>query len=214
MTKNHFTVQELIDIHLEAGIVPDAKYHYQWDDLANWQLETLKQQGITANSKLLDIGCGSLRFGLRAIDFLESGNYFGIDAFENYIGIGKKLAKKALPNKIYEVVLSNQFEFAKFNTIFDYALAQSVFTHLSLSQIELCLKNLKLVLNQNGKFIFTYITSQTPYGFLYFGIEPMRFGAKCNDTFLEFTCKQYGLKFEKLNIEHPTGQNVGLIMQA
>src|SRR3954454_18606924 len=43
------------------------------------QLVTLVQQGLNPSSKVLDVGCGSLRAGYWLMNFLEPGGYHGIE---------------------------------------------------------------------------------------------------------------------------------------
>ena len=45
--------------------------------------------------------------------------------------------------------------FAQFGRKFDFALAHSVFTHLSFDLIERCLESLKKVMTAGGELIFT-----------------------------------------------------------
>jgi hypothetical protein len=52
------------------------------------------------------------------------------------------------------------FEFLNLNQKFDYALAQSVFTHLTLNDIIKCLMNVEKVFNQSGKFYATFFENK------------------------------------------------------
>jgi hypothetical protein len=44
------------------------------------QLEFLKGHGLRPEHKLLDVGCGCFRAGRYFIDYLDRGNYYGVDA--------------------------------------------------------------------------------------------------------------------------------------
>lgn len=54
------------------------------------------------------------------------------------------------------LLCTESFEFEKFGRTFDFALAQSLFTHLPLNSIRLCLSKLSPVMPQGGKFFATF----------------------------------------------------------
>ncbi len=127
-----------------------------WEEIGKLQFEFLKKEGLLPHHFLLDIGCGSLRGGIHFIRYLEEGHYMGIDKDRELINAGKKeLKREKLIYKNPKLLVSEIFKFDKFGVKFDYAIAVSVFTHISLNYIILCLKNLKKVLKKNGKFYAT-----------------------------------------------------------
>jgi cyclopropane fatty-acyl-phospholipid synthase-like methyltransferase len=199
-----------MDAAVEHNLVPNY-YFSGWDSLCEWQMKTLKQLGLKPANTLLDIGCGAMRLGLEAIDYLESGRYFGVDPYEGYIALAHDLAKRQYIQKAYRIECSDAFDFNAFHTLFDYAIAQSVFTHLSLTDIELCIKNLRPTMQKEGKFLFTYILGDYPtLGFMFGGTHPMQRGWILDEKWFDTLAKTYGATFEKLSIAHPTGQLVGL----
>jgi hypothetical protein len=50
-----------------------------WLGTGQLQFEYLVGHGLERDMRLLEIGCGNLRAGHLFIDYLESGNYHGID---------------------------------------------------------------------------------------------------------------------------------------
>ena len=57
-----------------------ARQYVGTDDVSGrLQLELLKREGCLPSSKVLEIGCGCLSAGIKLIEYLERGNYFGID---------------------------------------------------------------------------------------------------------------------------------------
>jgi cyclopropane fatty-acyl-phospholipid synthase-like methyltransferase len=44
---------------------------------------------LTPDTKVIDLGCGSLRVGLHFIRWLNSGNYFGMDLTMDFIDMGR-----------------------------------------------------------------------------------------------------------------------------
>ena len=49
-----------------------------WDEIGNLQFNFLKSKGLKPESYLLDIACGSLRLGVKAIPYLNPDHYLGI----------------------------------------------------------------------------------------------------------------------------------------
>ncbi|OEK05229.1 class I SAM-dependent methyltransferase [Roseivirga misakiensis] len=197
-------VSKLVDISLSVGMVPDAKFHYKWHEYAKWQINAVKEIGLTPEHRLLDIGCGPLRFGMEAINYLEDGNYHGMDPYTPYINLGKLLCDEAGLEKNYTVEQSENFEFSLFKTKFDFAIAQSVFTHLSRSQVKTALSNLKEVMAKGGKFLFTNIDIKNAQGFLYGSYHPMLRGSGMNEEFYQKAADTMGVEVEFNCLSHPT----------
>lgn len=131
-----------------------------WNVMGQLQLDFLKSQGLSVNHKFLDIGCGCLRGGVKFIEYLNSNCYFGMDSNRSLIEAGKKeLVINNLVNKKPVLNINDRFDFDGFNTKFDYMLAFSLFTHLHMNLILLCLKNVKKNLRIDGVFFATFFCS-------------------------------------------------------
>lgn len=135
-----------------------------WDEIGALQYEFLLRKGLLPHHYLLDIGCGSLRAGIHFIPYLEAGHYLGIDKEESLIrsGIERELGLRLFEEKRPQLMVSDSFEFAKFDARPDYALAQSLFTHLPPEIIRLCLAKLRPVIRDDGVFFATYFETGTP----------------------------------------------------
>jgi ubiquinone/menaquinone biosynthesis C-methylase UbiE len=130
-----------------------------WEQLGKLQLDTCVREGLKPSHKFLDIGCGSLRGGVNFIKYLNSGNYFGLDINESLIAAGydKELddvARRRTPRS--NLKQNENFDFSLFNKEFDFALALSVFTHLSLNDIRVCMERLSLVMKSGAKFLASF----------------------------------------------------------
>lgn len=130
-----------------------------WEQMGAHQLDYLIQRGLRRDSRLLDIGCGSLRLGVHAIDWLDAGRYFGTDLSATLIEAGREreldaaLRAKA-PSENFAV--NDDFDFGFLPQPVDFAMAQSVFTHLPLNHLRRCLARLKPHMAPGGQALFTY----------------------------------------------------------
>ncbi|MBC7284278.1 class I SAM-dependent methyltransferase, partial [Hoeflea sp.] len=131
-----------------------------WDTLGPIQLELMIKYGLEPSHKFLDIGCGSLRGGVHFVRFLDPGHYFGVDLNESLLdaGYNVELAAQDLQNKLprMNLVTDGEFQFGRFGVQFDRAIAFSLFTHLPLNQIRICLEKLSQVISPGGMFFATF----------------------------------------------------------
>lgn len=118
-----------------------------WEEIGSLQFEYMKSQGLRPDNVLLDIGCGSFRAGRLFIKYLDQGNYLGVDKQQELIREGRvhEVGEDLWEAKQPEVFASEDFDFSRFSKKPDYAIAQSLFTHLSTGDIRTCLKKLKEV---------------------------------------------------------------------
>lgn len=135
-----------------------------WNEIGKLQFDFMVEQGLKPHHKLLDIGCGCLRGGVHFIEYLDSKNYYGVDKDDTLLAAGMDEVIKAgiTPEKKYYLKCDRHFNFnSAFNSLLDeqsidYAIAQSLFTHLNLNEILLCLLNVKKVLAPEGRFYATF----------------------------------------------------------
>lgn len=115
-----------------------------WDEMGRLQFDFLVGQGLRRHHTLVDIGCGSLRGGVRLIPYLRRGRYLGIDKRADLIaaGVTHELSRWLRWRKHPELVVSDRFEFDRFSRHADVGIAQSLFTHLTPDVIEQCLRSL------------------------------------------------------------------------
>lgn len=134
-----------------------------WDEIGKLQFDYVVSQGLQPHDYLLDIACGSLRAGVHFISYLDPGHYLGIEKEKLLIdaGIENELSQEAYQAKQPQFVVSDQFEFEKFNVKPNYAIAQSLFTHLPIPIIEACFEKLRPHFAEDGVFLATYFESPT-----------------------------------------------------
>ncbi len=129
-----------------------------WEEVGLLTFRYLVAKGLRPEMKVLDVGCGCLRVGIHLVDFLDSGNYFGIDLSEDLLEAGyqHELVPLGLQTKVPRgnLLCDGEFAFDRLPTDhhFDVAVAQSLFTHLPLNHIRLCMTNLTPVMVPGGSF--------------------------------------------------------------
>jgi SAM-dependent methyltransferase len=145
-----------------------------WDQIADLQFEFMVAAGLRPEHFLLDIGCGSLRGGTRFIPYLDAGHYYGVDRNAKVIeaGLTEELSPELRAQKQPEVAVMDDFGFERLAQRFDFALAQSVFTHLPLNGIMRCLVNTARVLRPEGRLYATFLQNSDKRN-----LEPVEFGA-------------------------------------
>lgn len=129
-----------------------------WDEMGALQFQFLKSRGLRPEHRLLDVGCGALRGGVRFVPYLEPGHYYGVDISRALLDSG--LAEVAAAGAAERLPATNLhatslFEFP-FDQAFDFAIAQSVFTHLGFNWIRRCLEQVCDVMVDGGEFYATF----------------------------------------------------------
>lgn len=128
-----------------------------WEEMGQLQLEFLRGQGLQPGHTLLDVGCGALRGGIRFVEFLDTGHYAGLDINESLINAGhRELELAGLAGKKPLLLVDSEFKVSRFGMQFDFAIAQSVFSHLPVNHICACLLNMAHVLKPGGRFFVTF----------------------------------------------------------
>lgn len=128
-----------------------------WYGIGKHQYHFLVSKGLRSHHRFLDIACGSLRLGQYLIPFLDEGHYFGLEGEEALVraGLERELSPEVAALKQPRFAFNYDFDFA-FVDGFDFAIAQSLFTHLTLDDIEKCFANLCPMANDDSTFFFTY----------------------------------------------------------
>lgn len=147
--------------HYRAYVGPP---HY-YDLMAAMAFNLLTVCGLREHHRVLDIGCGSLRMGRLLMPFLLPGRYTGVepnrwlveDGILNELGVDSLLAKQ--PSFVFAAELPETLQDGRF----DYALAQSIFTHCATDQIRAWLAQIRQALSPKGALLATYFRGQDDY---------------------------------------------------
>jgi SAM-dependent methyltransferase len=136
-----------------------------WQRIGRLQFEFLVSRGLLPQHRLLDVGCGPLRGGVHFVRYLEPEHYYGIDINASLIQAAHdvELVEAGLVHQRPNLLVDDSFNFARFGASFDFALAQSVFTHLPVNSILRCLANMARVLQPGGRFYATFFEAPTQH---------------------------------------------------
>ena len=128
-----------------------------WDEQGQRQLEFLKSVGLLPQHRFIDIGCGSFRAGRHLIDYLDAGNYYGIDANHSVMraGYDRELSDEQRRKLPVENLRATDRFGVDFGTLFDFAIGQSVFTDVNLNMIRLCVYRTSKVMTPGGRLYAT-----------------------------------------------------------
>ncbi len=187
------------DPHYRAYVGPPEDY----DLIAAMTFNLLTTLGLRQHHSLLDVGCGSLRIGRLLIPYLNRGKYFGVEP-NNWLveaGIEHELGKDVVPIKrptFFFSALPETIVQAKVS--FDFALAQSIFSHCGLDLIRGWLSAVSRSLTQSGALVATFLPDQEDSkltGWVY--PECVNYQPET----LERAAAEVNLRFEILDWKHP-----------
>ena len=133
-----------------------------WEEIGALQFNFLVAQGLRPDHHLLDIACGALRLGVKAIPYLEPGHYLGIEKEAALVkaGLEEELDAAVRQAKQPNVVVSDSFAFEKLGKTADFAIAQSLFSHFPPQLIRTCMSRLHPFLNDGGTFFATFFETR------------------------------------------------------
>jgi cyclopropane fatty-acyl-phospholipid synthase-like methyltransferase len=187
------------DPHYRAYVGPPEDY----DLIAAMTFNLLTTLGLRQHHSLLDIGCGSLRIGRLLIPYLNRGKYFAIEPNEWLVdeGIRRELGESLVQIKRPTFFFSDSPDtIAQAKIAFDFAVAQSIFSHCGLDMIKGWLSAISRSLAQNGALVATFLIGEedsAQTGWIYPDCVNYR------PATLERAAKDVDLRFEILDWKHP-----------
>lgn len=131
-----------------------------------FQIDFLKNAGLSPEHYLLDIGCGTLRGGIPLINHLDEAHYFGIDSRNEVIIEGKKeLSECGLEYKIPQLLVAEDISKLTIDHKFDYVWAFSVLFHMNDTILDNTLDFVSRHLLDTGVFYANVNIGMKPEGF-------------------------------------------------
>lgn len=132
--------------------------HEHWLRVGQMQFDYLLGHGLRPGMRMLEIGCGDLRAGRFFIDYLGTGDYYGVDispeilfAAQNAIvsyWLEAKLPHMTLVRDLMLDFLPSDY--------FSVVNAHSVFSHCSAELIDECLAGVRRIMAPDGFFDLTF----------------------------------------------------------
>ncbi|WP_084960052.1 class I SAM-dependent methyltransferase [Thermoactinospora rubra] len=132
--------------------------HKRWLALGQLQFDYLVEHGLKPEHRMLEIGCGNLRAGRLFIDYLHTGNYYGIDISPDILFEAQAtLERYGLAAKLPHLTPVRDLRLGFLpDDHFDVVHAHSVFSHSPLEVIEECFAHVGRVMKRDGWFDFTF----------------------------------------------------------
>lgn len=133
-----------------------------FEAIGRLQLITLLRCGLYPDSRVLDLGCGSLRGGVWLVHFLQSERYFGIEPNAAMLDVGKNeiLGTELVAEKRPKFLTNDNFDPAEFGVEFDFFLARSIWTHASRDQIRQMLDAFTLYGAGDAVFLTSFLPTE------------------------------------------------------
>jgi SAM-dependent methyltransferase len=100
--------------------------------MGRFAFDFLVERGLQPEHRMLDFGCGALRIGLHAIDFLDEGRYFGLEAHLKSleVAVTYELPLHGLEHKRPRLLWNGTCDVEHFGVAFDRILDFSTTMHL------------------------------------------------------------------------------------
>lgn len=149
---------DLMRKHVEDG-QHRAVIGGMWGELGDLQLDFLKSCGLKPYHRFIDVGAGSFRAGVKLIPYLDAENYYAIDAQSSLLEAGytHEIEKLGLAARFPRANFAANacFDVLEFGQVFDFGIAQSVFTHMPIARLTDCLAALAPYFRDKGSFFAT-----------------------------------------------------------
>jgi SAM-dependent methyltransferase len=187
------------DPQYRAYVGPPEDY----DLIAAMTFNLLTTLGLRQHHSLLDVGCGSLRIGRLLIPYLNRGKYVGVEPNEWLVteGIRRELGETLVQIKRPTFFFSDSpGAIAQAKIAFDFAVAQSIFSHCGLDLIKGWLSGISRSLARDGALVATFLIGDEDSartGWIYPECVNYRLAT------LERAAEDANLRFEILDWKHP-----------
>jgi len=147
-------MQDLLDEREKDILENSMGFRGQWEEHRRFQIEQLKSLGLKADHRFLEIGCGPLTAGIPIIDYLEPGNYVGVDVRSSVLNLSwAQIGRNGLSAKNPRLIRSDNFAAAELDgVLFDYIWSFSVLYHLTDEILDSLLANVAKRLAPRGHY--------------------------------------------------------------
>jgi SAM-dependent methyltransferase len=135
-----------------------------WLEIGKLQFDYAVGHGLKPEMRMLEIGCGNLRAGRLFIEYLEPGNYYGVDISPDIlIAAQDTIAEGGLAARLPYLTLIKDLRLGFLpEASFDFVHAHSVFSHSPIGVIDECFAHVGRVMTSDGFFDFTFDRTEGP----------------------------------------------------
>jgi SAM-dependent methyltransferase len=135
-----------------------SRTHDSWIKIGQMQFDYLIGHGLKPGDRMLEIGCGNLRAGRLFIDYLDAGNYYGIDISPDILlAAADTVEEYGLQRKLPHLTLVRDMSLGFLpDGHFTVVHAHSVFSHSPIEVIDECLRTVRRAMAPDGFFDFTF----------------------------------------------------------
>lgn len=139
-----------------------------WDQLQAYQLNLLQKNGLSADSTLLDLGCGPLQGGVAFIRYLGKGQYAAVDSNPTRIDAAHlQISIHKLSDKNPFLTVSDSFGDNELgDRLFDFVWASQILYYFDDPMLDRLMIFLSKRLKSDGIFLGD-ILAQSHYEFQY-----------------------------------------------
>jgi SAM-dependent methyltransferase len=142
--------------HPSLGRIP--KDQQEFDRSGEKYLNILIEAGMQPHHRCLDYGCGALRVGRKLINYLEPGNYFGMDTVPDFFCRGlKAVGQVLLTEKMPLCAVISRESLAEGKAFSpDFVISTSVLQHVPPKEVRAYFPNILAILQPHTKALINY----------------------------------------------------------
>lgn len=181
-----------------------------FEEHREWQFDLITGHGLEPHHTVLELGCGVLRAGIPIIEYLDAGNYAGMDISLKALSYGHKAVHEHdLETKRPMLIQNEDLKFEEVADLdADYMLSNSVWTHLPPDRLETCIDCMGRALAADAVVLTTVE--------LVDGDDPVDQGQGAREgvdwgyprSWLAERLDAAGYDLTVLDVDHPTDQDV------
>ncbi len=123
-------------------------------------LEFLKEEGMTSQGRVLEIGCGALSLGKPLIEYLAPGHYSALEP-GGWMVESTLAQYPALESQSPRFQWNTDFDGSGFGHDFSFIVAHSVLSHAAHWQLAQLLTNTRAVVNEGAVLLCSYRRAAT-----------------------------------------------------
>ncbi len=179
----------------------------RWEVQQRFQFEFLTAHGLRPEHRVLDIGCGPLRVGIPLIEYLQPGNYTGVEARTQVFKEARKaVAEAGLEHKRPHLINAADPAHVRLETPVDFAWAFMVLIHLPDETLDGYLQLVARALSDGGVFYGNARLGEYPEG----NWRGFPFLSRPRE-FYERAAASHGLGMKELGTLESLGHRVGSV---